>query len=250
MLGKLSKLLGMRRLWLVGLAGLFISSFFTILALPPLVAKAQISEATIIEILDGNEVFIENKEAQVNDNANLGQRIHTKKSRTALEFNNGAQGRLGSGSEVTVGQCIEVHQGAIIASGPANGCLSGFIVNVQGTIYLMEAKKNGKGNIKVLEGEVEITPTNGAEHQNPFTLRQGQKLKILGRGLLGPLEPLTPEEFANIIRGKLFQGFQVSLHNQDSLPTVCQQLFPNFACPAPGNIRPRPRLPGGIRLPF
>lgn len=224
------------------------------LGLLPQSTLAQINQATVIEIIDGEEVYIEQEPAQVEDQANLGQFVATKESRAGLEFNNGAAGRIGINSQVIVGQCVEVEQGQILVSGPANGCIAGFSVGVQGTLYILETNADGTGNVKVLEGAVQITPEEeGAE---PVILIEGQKIAILP-GILGEIEQITSEEFAAIVAGPLFSGFNIPITPAGLLQSTCSRLFPvGFSCssngvptpvvPTPGV--PRPPVPGG--LPF
>lgn len=217
---------------------------------------AQINLAIVQEILDGKEVFIEEQQAQIADQANLGQLIQTKTSRAGLEFNNGAAGRIGSNSRVTVGQCVEIEQGQVVVSGPANGCIGGFSVGVKGTLYIMETNSNGTGNIKVLEGEVEVTSQEpGAV---PVILREGQRIGVLP-GVLGQVQNITPEELALILTGELFSGFSIPITPEGLLQSICQRIVPsNFSCSANGvptpNVptppvpsAPRPSIP---RAPF
>jgi hypothetical protein len=58
------------------------------LAAPQLApASAQSTQATVQEILDGNQVFIQNRQASLNDVAKQQQQVRTGNSRTALLFN-------------------------------------------------------------------------------------------------------------------------------------------------------------------
>ncbi len=108
---------------------------FQSLALP---SQAQITQATIQEILDGNQVYIQTTQARLKDRANFGQVVLTKNSRTGLIFNNGAAGRLGNYATVTVGQCVELKEGELLVSGPVNGCVAGLTVIVEGTLYVLQ----------------------------------------------------------------------------------------------------------------
>jgi hypothetical protein len=230
-----------------------LSAIITVGFLPQSVL-AQINQATVIEIIDGEEVYIEQEPAQVEDQANLGQFVATKASRAGLEFNNGAVGRIGTNSQVIVGQCVEVQQGQILVSGPANGCIAGFSVGVQGTLYILETNADGTGNVKVLEGEVQITTAD--EANEPVILLEGQKIAIIP-GILGEIEQITSEEFAAIVAGPLFSGFNIPITPAGLLQSTCSRLFPvGFSCSSngvptpiiPTPSIPRPPIPGG--LPF
>lgn len=217
----------------------------------PTPSQAQINLAIIQEIIDGQEVFIEEKQANVEDQANFGQLIHTKTSRAALAFNNGAMGRIGNNAQVTVGQCVEVKQGQVLVSGPVDGCIASFSVGVQGTIYIMESLDGNTGNIKVLEGTVEVSSDD--ENAESIELNEGEKVSVLG-AVLGPIEEITIQEFIAIAGGELFSGFQVPVTPEGALFSICNRLFPGFACstslpspPIPSSPVPIPNRP---RLPF
>ncbi|MBP0010290.1 MULTISPECIES: hypothetical protein [unclassified Roseofilum] len=219
----------------------------------PLSTLAQINQAEVNEILDSEEVFIEENPAQVEDQADFGQAVLTQEARAGLEFNNGAVGRLGSNSSVTVGQCVEVKNGQLLVSGPVDGCIAGFLVNVQGTLYLLEVDAENNGNIKVLEGTVLVTPQGALEAAEPIILSAGQKLPVVGN-VLGQIQDITPEEFAQIVAGELFQGFTVPVTVEGALRSVCLQLFGDlgFTCTAQGIPVPAPpvSVPSVPGLPF
>ena len=210
---------------------------------------AQINLATLLEILgDNNEVFIENQVAEENDNAVLGEEVRTEQARAQLSFNNGAAGRIDENSAVTVGQCIEVEQGVIITSGPANGCISDFAVGVEGTIYVMTVDEDNLGAIEVLEGEIQLRQQDNLDNPNPLIIVAGQKVSGLQQGLLLDeivIENLTKEEYEAIITSSLFRDYQQPLPDEDKLNEVCQQLYGE--CLAVGSEPPPTATPTPIR---
>lgn len=227
-----------RRICFGWLSGFYIALTFGI---PPLPAVAQISQATISEIIGGTEVFIEAQQAQVNDTANFQEVVRTEApTRAGLRFNNGAAGRLGPNASVIVGQCVEVEQGQLLVSGPANGCVSGFDIGVQGTIYVVDANDpnpNVLGRILALESSVQLNKRSTDPNQTtvPTALNQGQKVTILANGELGPIEAIPAEEFADILTGPLFQDFNEPVPNQSELRQVCLDLYaPEYQCSAAG----------------
>ncbi len=121
-----------------------------------------ITQATIKEILDGTQVFIQNQQAKVNDVAQLRQRVRTGDARAELTFNNGVVARLAKNSILTVGQCARLQRGTLLVNGTVNGCTSSIVAAVRGTTYVLEVDESGKQEVKVLEGEVvvrrEVTP--------------------------------------------------------------------------------------------
>lgn len=127
------------------------------LATPQLApVSAQSVQATVQEILDGNQVFIQNRRASVNDIANQQQQVRTGDSRTALKFNSGAVARLSANSVLTIGQCARLRQGTILINGAVNACSSSITTGVRGTTYLLTVDTSGNQMVKVLEGEVVV----------------------------------------------------------------------------------------------
>ncbi|MGB3404621.1 MAG: hypothetical protein WBA77_18195 [Microcoleaceae cyanobacterium] len=220
------------------LTGLSTIIAITAISFPSL---AQINLAVLLEILGGeNEVFIEDQVAQESDDAALGEEVRTEDARAQLSFNNGAAGRIDQNTSIVVGQCIEVEQGAIVASGPANGCLSDFAVGVEGTIYLMQIDQDNIGQINVLEGEVLLRRQDNLENPNPLTIEAGQKVVGLAQDLALEnvvIEPMTKEEYIAIITGPLFQDYQDQLPDEDKINQVCERLYED--CLAVGSEPPQ-----------
>jgi hypothetical protein len=214
-------------------------------------AVAQINQAIIQEILDGDQVFIETAIAKVEDKAQFGQIVLTKESRAGMLFNNGAAGRLGINSSVAVGQCVEVQEGAILVSGPINGCMAGITVAVQGTVYVLETTDGKSGNVKVVEGSVKVSPTDGSGET--VTLKEGEKIDVL-EGILGQIIPMTPEEIVSLLNGQLFSGFQIPITAEGALQSACSRLLPGLSCSTtglPSYPLPIPSIPFSIPgLPF
>jgi len=118
--------------------------------------SAQSTQAIVQEILDGNQVFIQNQQASVNDVARAQQQVRTGNSRTALLFNTGAVARLSANSVLRIGQCAQLSRGTILVNGAINACSSGITTGVRGTTYLLEVDDSGNQQVKVLEGEVTV----------------------------------------------------------------------------------------------
>jgi len=118
--------------------------------------SAQSTQATVQEILDGNQVFIQNKQASLNDVARQKQQVRTGNSRTALLFNTGAVARLSANSVLNIGQCARLRKGTILINGAVNACSSSITTGVRGTTYLLEVDESGNQKVTVLEGEVVV----------------------------------------------------------------------------------------------
>lgn len=226
-----------------------------IVSLAPLIAlgldiapsQAQISQAIVQEIIGGEEVYIEEVQAQVDDQAEFGQIILTRKSRAGILFNNGAAGRLGQNASVIVGQCVELEEGILLVSGPVNGCMAGVSVEVTGTIYIMERDKEERstGRIKVLEGAVLVS--DPGEPDKITRVKAGEKISVL-QGIIGSVIPMTPEELLAILNGGLFNGFRVPITPDGTLQSMCSNLLPGLSCSSDGaNFSPPiPRLPVSV----
>ncbi|ERT07867.1 fecR family protein [Lyngbya aestuarii BL J] len=225
-----------------GFGSLGVALTITLAAIP---AIAQIDIAILTEILgDNNEVFIENQVAQENDDAALGEEVRTEQARAQLDFNTGASGRMTENSSIVVGQCIEVQQGVVVASGPANGCLSGFAVGVQGTTYLMSADEDGIGTITVLEGQIQLALQDNPDDPNALVISGGQRVAGLTQGLALAditIEQITKQEYEAIITGPLFRGYQNPLPDQDKIDEICKRLY--GSCVAVGSQPPQPPQP-------
>lgn len=225
-----------------GFGSLGVALTITLMAIP---ALAQIDVAILTEILgDNNEVFIENQVAQESDDATLGEEVRTEQARAQLDFNTGASGRMTENSSIVVGQCIEVQQGVVVASGPANGCLSGFAVGVQGTTYLMSADEDGIGTITVLEGQIQLALQDNPDDPNALVISAGQRVAGLTQGLALAditIEQITKQEYEAIITGPLFRGYQNPLPDQDKIDEICKRLY--GSCLAVGSEPPQPPKP-------
>lgn len=217
------------------------------LGFPRIPAIAQINQAVIQEVL-GNRVFIEEQQANVSDVAQFREEVRTEQSKAGLRFNNGAVGRLAENSSVTIGQCIEVERGQLLVSGPANGCVSGFAIGVQGTTYTLgmdNDDENVLANLQALEGLVQVGKPGDTETDQPTDLRQGKKVALRTDGTLGPIQDISPKEYGETLSGSLFEGFS-SLPQQSRLRNACQALYPNYNCTVAGIPQPRTQPVRGL----
>lgn len=210
-------------------------------------SQAQISQAVVQEIIDGPQVYIEEIQAKVDDQAEFGQEIVTKKARAGILFNNGAAGRLSENASVIVGQCVELERGQLLASGPVNGCMAGVSVAVTGTVYVMERNEGQSGEIKVLEGAVLVS-----DSENPgqtTRVKAGEKVSVL-EGILSSVIPMTPEELVSLLSGSLFNGFSIPITPDGALQSMCSNLLPGLSC-STGGVSYSPPIPSlPVPIPF
>ncbi|TVQ07916.1 MAG: hypothetical protein EA368_13055 [Leptolyngbya sp. DLM2.Bin27] len=138
----------------------------SLLATPGHRALAQtISTATITEIVDSNQVYIQNRVARVNSVARQRQQVQTRAARASLRFNTGAVARLAHNSSLVVGQCAQINRGTLLVNGSLNGCSTSTVAGVRGTIYTIKVTDTGETIIQVFEGEVVVE-----RHLNPETV--------------------------------------------------------------------------------
>jgi len=239
------------------LSSLLLTSAIAVIPWQP--AVAAINQATVVEILDGNQVYIQNKQAKKKDIARRQQQVRTGGSRTELKFDNGAIGRLGKNSQLIVGsQCFQVQRGQILVNGAANGCTKSRRLSVRGTTYTVEVGDNDQSQITVLEGEVAVAPLESADIDTPdqtapeatqpeVVLKAGQRLSITPEGVVGKVIQLSRADFEQLLMGELFKGFSTEIPGMSKVKSAFQRLYPGAVFPNLPSI-PTPSIP--IRLPF
>jgi hypothetical protein len=221
-------------------------SLIVTIALHGLPAAAQsrdITQATITEILQGNQVYIQNRLAQVRDLARSGEQVRTRQARVSLRFNTGAIGRLGTNAVLTVGsQCFQLQQGQILVNGAANGCTRSSVAGVRGTIYLLEVDDQQQERFTVLEGQVSLTRRVGANFPpgsrsaaSPVLLAAGRRVTISDRGVVGQVQSLTRSEFDQVLGSAVFQDFRDPLPGINALRESYRQLYPGTVFPLDNN---------------
>ena len=260
--------------WFYLVIGCLLSLGLSLLGSMP--APAQVSRATVSEILDGNQVFIQNQQAQVNSVANQQQQVRTGAARTALTFNTGAVARLAHNSSLTVGNCAQLQRGEVLVNGALSGCTGSTVAGVRGTIYTLAVDEAGKETIQVFEGTVEVKPltdemgalTNQVKrnqgntqlpspdraisqsesepepvdiNQEPIVIEEGQSLSYDPGTQQGFLAQLTPEDFERLLKGPLISDFTTELPGLGDLEDSFERLFPGI--PFPGLAIPTPSIP-------
>ena len=318
---------------------------FTLAAPQIAPASAQATQASVQEILDGNQVFIQNKQAALRDVAKQQQQVRTGNSRTALLFNTGAVARLSANSLLKIGQCARLTRGTLLVNGSVNACTSSITTGVRGTTYLLEVDDMGNQQVKVLEGEVIVKrnatplideddqptgkpiekpttnpkpsskpstqkssvdsttsskvkqfsipslnntplnlpqedpqkarpleplnakpandkpvlgidqssqPTNQTNQSDEVVLKAGEKIEVDQKGSLGIIQQLTENEFVELLKGNLFQGFTNQIPGIDKVRAVFEGLFPGGSFPISilGIPTPSIPIPSFPRLPF
>lgn len=190
--------------------------------------------ATVQEILDGNELFIDSKPAQVKAKANAPQQVSTGNSRGQLAFEGGAAGRLNRFSQLRLGaSCFLLDKGQILVSGKQNGCTRSSRMSVRGTNYVIDVAESGEAELSVLEGSVEVEPSREGEPTGApaTTVEAGQKVRLSPVGVVLALLKLTSSDYTSVLTGPLFQGFNSPLPGFSSLESYIRSYVPGVSIP-------------------
>ncbi|MEB3290501.1 MAG: hypothetical protein VKI82_11340, partial [Leptolyngbya sp.] len=220
--------------------------------LPQSAAWAQtVSSATVTEVLDGNQVFIQEQRAAVNSVAQRQQRVRTQAARASLRFDNGAVARLSHNSSLVVGQCAQLNRGTLLVNGSLNGCSTTTIAGVRGTIYTMEVTEAGETIIQVFEGEVTVGQrTDAPLPDSPEGLDSGDSEGNLDGGMPEDDSPV-PDAIAPSPLGDGLD-LEVPYPNPGEVPSP--EVLPTEAQESPGAggkqtppspSKPRPTNPSG-----
>jgi len=205
-------------------------------------------DAVVVEILDGDQVFVDGRKARLRERASAPDAVSTGESRGALSFSSGAMGRINRFSRLRLGQsCYLLETGVVLVSGRAAGCTRSARLSVRGTNYLLEVDPQGEAQLSVLEGSVEVEPLRdgvptGAAGQ---TVQAGQRLRLSAEGLILSLLSLSSGDYDAILRGPLFEGFRLPLPNLGGLESYLRRYHPGVSLPSlPAAVPGLPGLPG------
>ncbi|MEN9878514.1 MAG: hypothetical protein RLZZ158_1553 [Cyanobacteriota bacterium] len=162
--------------------------------------------ATVQEILDGNQLYIDGAQAKLKQAAQAPQVISTGDSRGQLGFESGAVGRINRQSLLRLGSsCFLLNKGQILVSGKQDGCTRSSRMSVRGTNYVLQVDESGSAELSVLEGSVQVEPTEGKAA--PVTVQAGQRLRLSATGLMLSLLKLSLADYQSILDGPLFRGY-------------------------------------------
>ena len=195
------------------------------------------ASAVVQEILDGPELFIERRQARVQERAFTPELVRTQKSRGQLGFAGGAAGRLNRFTQLRLGStCFLLSSGQILVSGQQNGCTRSSRLSTRGTNYVITLLDGGEQEVAVLEGSVELQPLADGQPLPGalILLAGGTRVRLSSQGALLGQRPLTADDYAAILRGPLFQGFTAPLPGMAALEAFVQRRFPGVIPAAPG----------------
>lgn len=199
------------------------------------VAARQIPAATgsavIQEILDGNELYVDRRQAKMRQKALSPEQVSTGQSRGQLGFDTGAVGRINRFSLLRLGSsCFLLSQGQILVSGNQSGCTRSSRLSVRGTNYIISLATDGSADVSVLEGTVLLEPLRDGESQGGAArpVQGGTTIRLSPAGELLSSRLLSPEEYRQILNGPLFQGFSSRLPAMDALLSHLRLTFPGL----------------------
>jgi len=200
--------------------------------LPAGAAAGQGNSATVQEILDGNQFYIEQKQAKVRDGAKTPDRLRTGNSRAQMAFQAGGTARINRFSQMKLGtSCFFLTKGQVLVSGPQNGCTRSSRLSVRGTNYLISVTETGQAELTVLEGQVMVEAPEGGKpspHERPTAVFGGNRVSLGPDGRVSDRHRLSEEEMVAILNGPLFQGFLSPLSHQQALQSFLQRAYPNL----------------------
>ena len=196
--------------------------------------------ATVQEILDGNQLYIDGNQARLKQSAQVPQVISTGDSRGQLGFESGAVGRINRQSLLKLGSsCFLLNKGQILVSGRQDGCTRSSRMSVRGTNYLLQVDENGNADLAVLEGTVQVEATESKTA--PVTVQAGQRLRLV---------KLALGDYQSILDGPLFSGYSLPLPAYANLESYLRSNMPGLNLPITPSL-PIPTTPSvpGLSLP-
>ncbi|MFQ6537746.1 MULTISPECIES: hypothetical protein [Aphanothece] len=202
--------------------------------------------ATVQQILDRPELYIDARLARVKDVASAPEQFTTRNTRAQLRFSSGAAGRVNRFSLLRLdNRCILLEQGQLLVSGRQGSCTASVRVSVRGTNYILEAFENGDAAVTSLEGRLEVVlRRDGASgEQAPIQVESGQRLRLLLGADLTTVIALTPADYRAILEGPLFRGFDQPLPAQGALEDHLRANVPGVSLPRPEPRAERRRAP-------
>jgi hypothetical protein len=206
-----------------------------VLAAAPLQAASPAS-AVVQEILDGDELFIEGRQAHLKDRARAPEQVRTGDSRGQLGFDTGAAGRLNRFSRIRLGStCFLLRSGQILVSGRQSGCVRSARLSVRGTNYVIGLTSAAEAaEVIVLEGELEVQRlVDGVPSgDSPTRLREASRARLSADGRVLAVERLSRAAVQTLLEGPLFRGFRSRLPDGEALQRSLRRNWPGLSLAA------------------
>lgn len=175
------------------------------------------------EILDGNELFIDRKQARVNQLAYRPEVITTGNSRGSLALSNGAQARISKNSQLRLAaDCARLQKGQMLVSGKQDTCVGSIRMSVRGTHYVVEVLDDETTQVAVLDGMMTFSPSLG-ESGKPSVVPLAANREVLRFAADGQLESrrcLVSSDYRRYFGSDLLQGFFFPLPKVQALTSM------------------------------
>jgi len=190
-------------------------------------------DARVQEILDGNELFIDRKQARVNQLAFRPEVITTGNSRGSLALSNGAQARISKNSQLRLGaDCGRLQNGQMLVSGRQDTCVGSIRMSVRGTHYVVEVLDDQTTQVAVLDGMMTFSPSLG-ESGKPSVVPLAANREVLRFAADGQLESrrcLVSSDYRRYFASDLLQGFFFPLPKVQALTSMLLGSVPGAVC--------------------
>ncbi|MEI6331380.1 MAG: hypothetical protein WCP16_19215 [Pseudanabaena sp. ELA645] len=190
------------------------------------------NSAKVSEILDGDQVFIQERKAAINDVAKSQERLRTGESSAEIEFSNNAIARMSKNSLLTLGDnCgAQLQKGSLLINGAVSACTSSISAAVRGTTYLLEIDEDGNDLIQVLEGEVAVTRNDESTPQIQV-VKSGERFRNFRKEKKAVLQKISSSEYETLLISPLVKGYKRDLPSLGKVKAKFQVLFPNAKPP-------------------
>lgn len=186
-------------------------------------------DARVQEILDGNELFIDDKQARVNQLAFRPEVIATKNSRGSIAFSSGAQARISKNTQLRLsGDCARLVKGQMLISGKQNTCVGSVRMSVRGTHYMVEVLEDGTTQVAALDGLMTFSPGTGVNGR-PSVIPVGADREVIRFSQDGQVVErrcLISTDYRRYLEGDLVQGFFFPLPKVGQLVSMLTSSVP------------------------
>lgn len=208
--------------------GVSLGSILAIGLLPPVFAGPR-PDARVQEILDGNELFIDDKQARVNQLAFRPEVIATRNSRGSVAFSSGAQARISKNTQLRLGaDCARLVKGQMLISGKQNTCVGSVRMSVRGTHYIVEVLEDGTTQVAALDGLMTFSPGVGSNGR-PSVIPVGAErevIRFLPDGQVMERRCLISADYRRYLGSDLVQGFFFPLPKVGQLASMLTSSVP------------------------
>jgi len=122
------------------------------------ILAAPFQKATVVEMINGRQVYINSKPASRGQEAGRGSVIQTKNSSARLQFDQRAAGLMGRDSLIKLGAaCFQLDRGKVVVNGKQKTCFGSSILAIDGTTYLIGREPDQSYTVDLLAGDARVS---------------------------------------------------------------------------------------------